>query len=106
MLKPNKFNQSRFLSQMLKSTFRIGVTVIIVLLAILVPTFELISAIMGASFCYLICIIMPVIFHLKMFQGQITRRELILDWTLIVVSAILGIVGTVWEFLPRSWMGL
>ena len=49
---------------------------------------------------------MPVGFHLKMFQGQISRRQLVLDWTFIAVAAVLGIVGTVWEFLPRGWMGL
>lgn len=99
--KPNKVNQSRFLTRVVRSSFRLVVTGIIILLAILVPTFELISAIMGAAFCFLICIIMPVVFHLKMFRGQITKRELILNYTLIAVSTILGIVGTVWEFLPR-----
>lgn len=44
---------------------------------------------------------MPAVFHLKLFRGRINKRELILDWTLIVVSTIFGIVGTVWEFLPR-----
>lgn len=99
--KPNKINKSRFMTTLIKSIFRLAVTVVIVLLAILVPTFELISAIMGAAFCFLICIIMPVVFHLKMFRGQITKREQILDWTLIAVSTILGIIGTLWEFLPR-----
>ena len=105
-IKPNKFNQSAFLTKTLKAVFRLGTTVIVVVLAIIVPSFELISAIMGAAFCFLICVILPAVFHLKMFQGQITRRQRIFDWTLIVVSIILGIVGTVWEFLSRDWMGL
>jgi vesicular inhibitory amino acid transporter len=98
--------QSKFLSQLTKAVFRLLVTTIAVILAIAVPSFELISALLGGLFGFLICVIMPVIFHLKMFQGQISRRQLVLDWVFIAVSAVLGIVGTVWEFLPRSWMGL
>ena len=105
-IKPNRFNQSPFLCKVLTTSFRLGVTVVIVLLAIVVPSFELISAIMGAAFCFLICIILPAIFHLKMFKGQLKRWQVILDWVLIILSVVLGVAGTVWEFLPRSWMGL
>jgi solute carrier family 32 (vesicular inhibitory amino acid transporter) len=61
---------------------------------------------MGAAFCFLICVILPVIFHLKMFHGQLKKRQVVLDWCLIVVSLILGTAGTVWEFLPRRWMDI
>jgi hypothetical protein len=47
-----------------------------------------------------------VVFHLKMFSGHIPKRQLVLDWALILVSVVLGIAGTVWEFLPRDWMGI
>lgn len=106
LLKPNRFNQSRFLSTLLKAAFRLLITVIAVVIAIVVPSFELISALMGGMFGFLICVIMPIAFHLKMFQGQISRRQTFLDWVYIIISAILGITGTVWEFLPRDWMGL
>ena len=105
-MKPDKFNKSAFLSKLLTTIFRLGVTVIVVVLAILVPSFELISAIMGSAFCFLICVILPVAFHLKMFKGHILKRQLLLDWILILVSIVLGILGTVWEFLPRDWMGI
>ena len=106
LLKPNRFNQSKTLSWVLKALFRVLVTLVAVVIAILVPSFELISALMGGLFGFLICIILPMAFHLKMFHGQISKRQAVLDWTAIVVSMILGIVGTVWEFLPRRWMGL
>ncbi|EMD00301.1 hypothetical protein BAUCODRAFT_63649 [Baudoinia panamericana UAMH 10762] len=105
-VKPNKLNQSAVLSRLLEAVFRIGVNVIIVVLALVVPSFEVISAIMGATFCFLICVILPVLFHLKMFRGQIPRSQLIFDWTVIVVCTILAVAGTVWEILPKSWMGL
>lgn len=63
-------------------------------------------SVMGAGACFLICVAMPAIFHLKMFHGRISKWQLALDWCLIVLSLILGTVGTVWEFLPRGWMGL
>ena len=105
-IKPNKFNQSKFLTNVLKCFFRVVTVFIIVLLAIIVPSFELISAIMGAAFCFTICVILPAAFHLKMFGNEISRKQRVLYWTLIVLSAVLGVVGTVWEFLPREWMGL
>lgn len=106
LLQPNRLNQSRVLTRTLKTFFRLLVTFLAVILAIAIPSFELISALMGGAFGFLICVIMPVGFHLKMFQGQMTRRQVAVDWGFIVVSAVLGVVGTVWEFLDRGWMGL
>jgi solute carrier family 32 (vesicular inhibitory amino acid transporter) len=105
-LKPNRFNQSKVLSWSLKAFFRLLVTAIAVVLAIAIPSFELISALMGGAFGFLICVIMPVSFHLKMFHAQLSRRQKVLDCIYIAISAILGITNTVWEFLPREWMEL
>ena len=90
----------------MKALFRVLVTLVAVIVAIFVPSFELVSALMGGTFGFLICIMMPVAFHLKMFQGQISKNQAVLDWVAIVVSTVLGVAGTVWEFLPRGWMGL
>lgn len=90
----------------MRALFRVLVTVVAVIVAIEVPSFELIAALLGCAFGFLICVILPVVFHLKIFYGQLSRRQISLDWVYITISAILGIVGTVWEFLPRSWMGL
>jgi vesicular inhibitory amino acid transporter len=106
LLQPNRFNQSKVLTHAMRAVFRILVTAVAVVLAIKVPSFELIAALLGCAFGFLICVIMPVSFHLKMFYEQMTKRQIWLDCMYIAVSAILGIVGTVWEFLPRSWMGL
>ena len=106
LLKPNRFNQSKRLTWTLKAVFRLLVTLVAVVIAMAVPSFELISALMGGLFGVLICIILPMAFHLRMFQGQIRRRQTVLEWTAILISTILGVVGTVWEFLPRKWMGL
>ena len=106
LLKPNRFNQSKVMKNALRAFFRILVTVVAVIVAIEVPSFELIAALLGCAFGFLICVILPAGFHMKMFYGQMTKRQITIDSAYIVISAILGIVGTVWEFLPRGWMGL
>lgn len=88
----------------MKVFFRLFVALLAVILAVVVPSFEMIAALLGGFFGFLICVIFPVGFHLKMFHGQISKRQTVLDWIFIVVAAILGIFGTVWEFLPQDWI--
>ena len=104
LLKPNRFNQSKLLTHTLRALFCLLVTAVAVIIAILVPSFEVFSALMGGTFGFLTCVILPIAFHLQMFKGRIEARWLAVDWVLIVVSAVLAVVGTVWEFLPRDWM--
>ena len=61
---------------------------------------------LGGFFGFLICVIMPVGFHLKMFHGQLPKRDVFVDWIYTAVAAVFAVVSTVWEFLPRDWMGL
>ena len=60
---------------------------------------------MGSVFCYGICIVLPVGFYLRLYGKQVSRRERVLDWGLIVVASVLAVVGTVWAFLPKSLTG-
>lgn len=106
LLKPNRFNQSKTLKHLLRAFFRLLVTAVVVILAIEVPSFEFIAALLGCAFGFLICVILPVGFHLKMFHGQMTKWQMSLDCMFIFISVVLGVVGTVWQFLPRGWMGL
>ena len=73
----------------------------IVLLGVLVPSFDTIMALMGSAMAFSICIVLPVAFYLKLFAKEISRKEKVLDWFLIVVCSIMGIIGTVWVFLPK-----
>jgi len=104
LLKPNRLNQSNFLTNLTKASFRILVAVISVVLAIAFPSFEKVAALIGGIFGFLICVIIPIVLHLKMFRGQIAKRQVAIDYVLIVVAAILGTVGTVFEFLPKGWI--
>jgi vesicular inhibitory amino acid transporter len=62
-------------------------------------------ALMGSSLCFTICVIMPLSFYLKIFGKDISLRERILDWFLIITCSIMAIIGTVWAFLPKDQIG-
>jgi len=84
---------------------RIVVIIIFVIIAIVFPEFDSIMAFMGSTLCFTICIILPIMFYLKIFGKEISTRERILDYFLIGVCSILALVGTVFAFLPKSLIG-
>ncbi|KAI7363262.1 vacuolar amino acid transporter-like protein 1 [Hortaea werneckii] len=84
----------------LKVVLRIGITILFVILAILVPQFDTIMSLLGAVACFTICIILPCAFHLKLFGHEIPRVQKALDWGLIVVSTALAVVSTAFNFVP------
>ncbi len=86
----------------IKFAIRIIVLAVIIILAILVPSFDLIMALSGSAMAFSICIILPVAFHLKMFGKELGMKEKMLNWFLIVVCSILAVLGTVWVFLPKE----
>ena len=90
---------------LLKCMIRIGITIVIVLIAVWVPSFDKIMALMGSVMCFSICIILPLAFYLKIFGNEISRKERILDWSLIISCSIMAVVGTVWVFLPKDMVG-
>ncbi|KAJ5888897.1 Amino acid transporter transmembrane [Penicillium taxi] len=81
---------------------RVFTIALIVVLSVVFPAFDRIMAFMGSFLCFTICIIFPLAFYLKIFGNQISRRERILDWFLLIISTILAAVGTIWAFLPRE----
>ncbi|KAI7234993.1 vacuolar amino acid transporter-like protein 1 [Hortaea werneckii] len=83
----------------LKVVLRIGITILFVILAILVPQFDTIMSLLGAVACFTICIILPCAFHLKLFGHEIPRAQKALDWGLIVVSTALAVVSTAFNFV-------
>lgn len=91
---------SGFTRGCLKVAIRISLMILFVAIAIFFPFFDRVMALLGSAMCFTICIILPLAFYLKIFGHQISARERILDYTLIVVSSIMAISGTVWVFLP------
>ncbi|KAF3173798.1 hypothetical protein TWF106_000404 [Orbilia oligospora] len=93
---------SQFTHTMYSVLIRVGCVFSFITIAILVPSFERIMALMGSALCFLICIILPIVFRLRIFAGNLPRRTVIFDWFLIIFSSILAIAGTVTALLPRD----
>jgi solute carrier family 32 (vesicular inhibitory amino acid transporter) len=96
---------SGFTRGILKFTVRITCTIIFVILAILVPDFDRIMSLIGSVACFTICIVLPCSFHLKLFGKELEKSQKMLDWTLIIVSSVLAIISTAFNFIPREKLG-
>ncbi|KAL8905931.1 MAG: hypothetical protein Q9171_006475 [Xanthocarpia ochracea] len=90
---------------LLRAVIRITITIIILVIAVFVPSFDTVMSLMGSVLCFSICIILPLAFYLKIFREEIGWKEKVLDWALIVVATVLGVVGTVWVCFPASMTG-
>lgn len=90
----------------MKVAVRILCVVSFVLLAILIPQFDTIMSLLGAIACFTICLILPCAFHLKLFGKELTTRQKMVDWALIVVSSILALVSTAFNFVPKEKLGI
>jgi vesicular inhibitory amino acid transporter len=47
---------------------------------------------------------LPLAFYLKLFAHEIPAREKAFVWVVLLLSIILSSIGTVWAFLPKSWI--
>ena len=89
---------------MTKIAVRVFANVVFVLVAIVCPGFDRIMAFLGSALCVTICIVLPLLFHLKIFHGEIGRWETAMDWLLVIVSSVLAVVGTIASFMPKDTM--
>ncbi|TAQ85639.1 hypothetical protein B7494_g6038 [Chlorociboria aeruginascens] len=96
---------SGYKRKVLRICIRIFVIVVFVIISILFPAFDSIMAFMGSSLCFTICVILPLLFYLKIFGQKVSMRERVLDYFLIVVCSILATIGTIWAFLPKKLIG-
>ena len=96
---------SVYTRRLLKGLIRTTLILVITILAVFIPGFDIIMGFMGSAMCFMICVVFPLAFYLKMFGKSINMRERMLDWFLIVVCSIMGILGTVWVCLPRDITG-
>ena len=86
----------------LKLTIRIFTIAFIVLLAIFIPSFDIVMGLMGSAMVFSISIVLPLAFHLKLFGKEMGTKEKVLNWFLIFIGSFLAVIGTVWVFLPKE----
>lgn len=97
IFKVEKYSTNWFIKMTKKLTkflIRIGVNGVFVLLAILFPEFDRIIGILGASICFLICIILPGLFYLKLCGNKIQTRERILVQFAILSAILCGSIAS------------
>ncbi|KAI1167933.1 transmembrane amino acid transporter [Nemania serpens] len=90
---------------LLKALIRIVTLLIFLGIAILFPAFDTIMAFMGSALCFTICVTLPVAFYLKLFNHEISAGERILCWSVMLLSFMISVTGTVWAFLPKTLIG-
>lgn len=96
---------SNLMRGILRISIRVMVPVILVVIAIAVPSFDRVMSLLGSMACFTICIILPCAFHIKIFGKELSWKQRALDWFLIAVCTVLAIVGTVCSFLPKKLLG-
>ncbi|XP_005103592.2 amino acid transporter AVT3B [Aplysia californica] len=70
------------------------------LIVLIIPNFADLMALVGASCCTLLAFILPGVFHMNLFKGDLTRKQRMFDYLLIG----LGVLGTVlglWDAMQR-----
>ncbi|KAL7789837.1 transmembrane amino acid transporter domain-containing protein [Trichoderma ceciliae] len=102
----NADRQSTFTGSCLRALVRVIVVLILLCISILFPAFDSVCAFLGAALCSLISIILPILFYLKLYGKDVSVRERIVLWCLLAVFSVLGLVGTVWTFLPKDLIGV
>ncbi|KAI0405330.1 transmembrane amino acid transporter [Xylaria palmicola] len=90
---------------LLKAVVRIVTLLVFLVIAILFPAFDSIMAFMGSALCFTICITLPLAFYLKLFAHEIGKGERILCWSVMLLSFVISLIGTVWAFLPKQLIG-
>ncbi|WWC92562.1 uncharacterized protein L201_007521 [Kwoniella dendrophila CBS 6074] len=89
------------------------VTGFCVITAILLPGFGKVMAFLGSFSAFLICIILPLLFHMRLSSNLEPESESttsakwqrFFHWVLIGICTVLMVAGTVWAFLPGSGHG-
>ncbi|KAK9766217.1 hypothetical protein K7432_004867 [Basidiobolus ranarum] len=96
------FNLNIRASKPRRIIFRTLLCFFVCLVAILIPGFHRVMALLGSFSCFTISAILPLACHLQLFKDQIGRTQKFIDWSLIIICTILAVVGTVWTFLPTE----
>lgn len=77
---------------------RVAVNMLFVCLAILFPEFERIIGIMGASVCFVVCIILPCLFYVRLCGSTASKLELVICKGAVFISTGLALLAT-WAIL-------
>ncbi|XP_059150085.1 uncharacterized protein LOC131936955 isoform X1 [Physella acuta] len=69
-------------------------------IVVMIPNFVDLMALVGASCCTLLAFILPGLFHLKLFKGKLNKKQILLNW-LLVLFGIIGATFGMWDAFIR-----
>ncbi|CAB4252521.1 similar to Saccharomyces cerevisiae YJR001W AVT1 Vacuolar transporter, imports large neutral amino acids into the vacuole [Maudiozyma barnettii] len=81
------------IAKTIQSTNALFVNILFVIIAIIFPQFDKIIAFLGAGLCFMICLILPCAFYLKICKDTISPTEKIACYITIFVSIIFSTLG-------------
>lgn len=79
----------------IQRTIRSLVVLLVVIIAVGVPKFSVFISLVGSSACSLLGFVLPALFHLYVFKEDLTIKEKLADWLLIVFGISFGAWGTI-----------
>lgn len=88
-----------------RTAIRIFTNASFVVTAIICPSFDRIMAFMGSTLCFAICVIMPLMFYLKIFGAEVGKMERVISWLIIISCSIMALLGTAFSFIPEERLG-
>ncbi|TFA97945.1 Vacuolar amino acid transporter 1 [Trichoderma ghanense] len=99
-------SSAAFIRSCQRALIRVVIVLVLLFISIVFPAFDSVCAFLGAALCSLIAIVLPIAFYLKLYAKDVAPRERFVLRCLLVVFAVLGLVGTVWTFLPKDLIGV
>lgn len=87
---------------MLRVMIKILLSVLILITAITMPGFERIMSLLGSLFSTTVSCIFPLLCYLKLYRFQLSRVQLILNSSLLLLCMLLAVLGTAWTMLPST----
>lgn len=81
---------------------RVGLAVLVTFVACAVPKLETVMGFLGAFLAFTTCILGPILAHLKTCHSQMSWFHIVRDLSVLSVTTVLAIFGTIWAFLPTS----
>ncbi|CAB9518380.1 acid transporter AVT1F [Seminavis robusta] len=78
------------------STIKFILTVLALVVAIYVPSFSFVCALVGMICTMSVSVIFPAAAHLKMFGKKLGFFEKLTDWIMVVIGCLVAVVGTIY----------
>ena len=85
---------------LLRLICRTLVSLLVLVVAINFPGFHYVMAILGSFFSFTVSVVFPELCHLKLYGDSLSWKEILVSKLLIYSGSTLGLIGTIWAFLP------